>query len=135
MMNMTRKMNITREELERAFTTMNVTREKFEESIDEQIARLTAHPDEIPQTWSEGDGLFRFLFPFDCKQISWLDAMQCGCPTLVKGGGKIVYRNEQLTHEIRSMDLPFRGEDIRVHHFPLMKNVQLKWYDECKNQV
>jgi len=33
------------------------------------------------------------------------------------------------------MDLPSGYHEIQVHHFPLMKDVQLKWYDDCKKKL
>ena len=125
----------TQDTLDQASTTMIFTREEFEESLDKQIAVLTARPDKILQVWMNGEGLFRFLLPFDSQPIPWKEAWQCGCPTTVKRGERAVYRNEQFTNEIRTMGLPCRPEDIRVYHFPLFKDVQLKWYDVCKKKL
>jgi len=39
-----------------------------------------------------------------------------------------------LTNEIRAMDFPSDLEDIQVHDFPLMKDIQMKWYEHCRSQ-
>lgn len=96
-------------------------------NYDEQIERLTKHPERIGGEWSDAIGLFQFL----SNTKEGLYHRVAGCPTLVRGNNDyIVINNEidsELTLQLRNDErIPEKMGLIKPKHFPAFKEWQEK---------
>jgi hypothetical protein len=101
-------------------------------TYDEQIAELTAHPENIRLFWGQAEGLFKMLEPPKTNII------QSGCLTMIKDSRFIdSYAfnldgtvNKELTEKIRNDErIPGDATEITIDVLPIFKQYQEE-YDE-----
>lgn len=86
---------------------------------DREVARLTANPDAIYESWNNFEPLFGF-----CGRDRTRSHFKYGCLTQVKGGA-FMAEDLELTQKIRSdTRLPKNEVSIRPEHLPVFAEYQ-----------
>lgn len=97
---------------------------------DEEVERLTEHPERIKGSWTAGMPLFAFCAP-NGKSSSGrpCDRRKCGCPSMVRSEsifGSVAWTPE-LTTAIRADErIPRLANEIRPEHLPVFAEWQRK---------
>lgn len=96
--------------------------------FEREVARLTAHPRDIPRSWERAEPLFRYVAPDETATTP--SGEPCGCLTMIRSGRYSAWC-PYLTRRIRAdWRLPASVGQITPDHLPLFA----AWMRACNRR-